>query len=212
MSRSVWILLLGMVAASACTLADTSDNTPTPSPTSVPVAPATPSPAPTPMATPAPTPSPTLPAATATPRPTPTPVVTREPTPTPVVTPAPTPTPLVTQTRAVTAQPTIPASLSDRDALVALYNATDGPNWKDNTNWLSDEPLDTWRGVGADGHGLVFSLQLTSNQLTGALPPELGSLSNLRKLELYGNRLTGPIPPELATWALWNTWNFPATN
>ena len=36
---------------------------------------------------------------------------------------------------------------SDRDALIAFYNATDGPNWTDNTNWCSDEPLDTWYGV-----------------------------------------------------------------
>lgn len=30
---------------------------------------------------------------------------------------------------------------SDRAALVALYNATDGANWDDNDDWLSDEPL-----------------------------------------------------------------------
>ena len=27
---------------------------------------------------------------------------------------------------------------TDRAALVALYNATDGDNWANNTNWLSD--------------------------------------------------------------------------
>ena len=32
---------------------------------------------------------------------------------------------------------------SDREALVALYNATDGPNWTNSTNWLSDEPWAT---------------------------------------------------------------------
>ena len=35
----------------------------------------------------------------------------------------------------------------DRAALVALYNATDGPNWVDNTNWLTDAPLGEWYGV-----------------------------------------------------------------
>ena len=25
---------------------------------------------------------------------------------------------------------------SERDALIALYNSTDGDNWNDNTNWL----------------------------------------------------------------------------
>jgi len=33
---------------------------------------------------------------------------------------------------------------SDKQALIALYNATDGPNWNVNHGWLSDEPLDTW--------------------------------------------------------------------
>ena len=39
---------------------------------------------------------------------------------------------------------------SDRAVLVALYNATDGPNWTDNTNWLSNEPLSEWHGVSQD--------------------------------------------------------------
>ena len=30
---------------------------------------------------------------------------------------------------------------SDRAALVALYEATDGPNLLDDANWLSDKPL-----------------------------------------------------------------------
>ena len=38
----------------------------------------------------------------------------------------------------------------DRAALVALYNATDGPNWVDNTNWLTDAPLGEWYGVSTD--------------------------------------------------------------
>ena len=38
-------------------------------------------------------------------------------------------------------------SEEDRPALVALYNATGGDNWKYNTNWLSDE-LDSANGCG----------------------------------------------------------------
>ena len=30
---------------------------------------------------------------------------------------------------------------TDRAALVALYDATDGPNWKNSTNWLTDASL-----------------------------------------------------------------------
>ena len=28
----------------------------------------------------------------------------------------------------------------EREALIALYNATDGPHWVDNSNWCSDKP------------------------------------------------------------------------
>ena len=86
---------------------------------------------------------------------------------------------------------------SDRAALVALYNATDGPNWHNNTNWLSNKPLGEWHGVTTDGDGRVLQLILANNQLSGELPPELGSLSNLTSLYLSDNQLTGAIPPEL---------------
>ena len=84
----------------------------------------------------------------------------------------------------------------DREALVALYNATDGDNWANNENWLSDEPLDTWQGVTVSD-GRVTGLQLFDNQLAGTIPPELGDLANLTELDLGVNQLTGPIPPEL---------------
>ena len=38
----------------------------------------------------------------------------------------------------------------DRDVLVALYLATDGDNWANNDNWLSDAPISTWYGVTTD--------------------------------------------------------------
>ena len=49
---------------------------------------------------------------------------------------------------------------TDREALVALYNAADGPNWSNNTNWLSDEPSGEWHGVRTDRSGRVLSLSL----------------------------------------------------
>ena len=85
----------------------------------------------------------------------------------------------------------------DRAALVALYNATDGPNWVDNTNWLTDQPLSQWRGVITDGEGRVFGLVLVRNGLSGKLPVELGKLTRLTQLFLLANDLSGPIPAEL---------------
>ena len=85
----------------------------------------------------------------------------------------------------------------DRAALVALYHATDGPNWANNDNWLTDAPLGDWFGVEVEGRDRVTALYLYSNSLSGLIPPELGDLANPTRLSLSGNSLSGPIPPEL---------------
>ena len=86
---------------------------------------------------------------------------------------------------------------ADRAALVALYNATDGPNWEKSDNWLSDEPLSEWYGITTDITGRVTELGLGDNNLNGMLPAELGNLSSLTSLNLRYNRLSGRIPAEL---------------
>ncbi|MCE2422820.1 MAG: leucine-rich repeat domain-containing protein, partial [Gemmatimonadetes bacterium] len=83
------------------------------------------------------------------------------------------------------------------DVLVAVYWKTGGENWNNNTNWLTDEPLNDWYGVSADTSGNVVGLDLGDNGLTGSIPAELGDLESLRKLHLYSNDLTGSIPAEL---------------
>ena len=98
-----------------------------------------------------------------------------------------------------TAAPEPAAPPDNRDALAALYNATNGPGWKNSENWLSEVPLGEWYGVATDCDGSVIGLRLVHNQLTGPIPPELGKLSNLIELSLWGNQLTGPIPPELGS-------------
>ena len=85
----------------------------------------------------------------------------------------------------------------DRAALVALYNATDGPNWVDNTNWLTDAPLGEWYGVSTNAEGRVVRIILSEHGLRGELPAELANLTELTNLSLWRNDLTGPIPPEL---------------
>lgn len=81
----------------------------------------------------------------------------------------------------------------EREALIALYKATGGENWKDNTNWCSDKPLDEWYGVSYwDGH--VRSLNLWVNNLTGQIPKELEILTGIENMYLGDNKLEGSIP------------------
>ncbi len=85
----------------------------------------------------------------------------------------------------------------DRVALEFLYNATGGPRWHKNANWLSDVPLESWYGV-RTRNGKVIGLSLGLNNLSGDLPPEIGELKNLTDMKLNGNELTSTIPPEIA--------------
>ncbi len=55
----------------------------------------------------------------------------------------------------------------DRNALVDLYYKTNGNNWKNKTNWLSNEPLSKWHGISVDNTGTVTIINLDSNQLSG---------------------------------------------
>ena len=88
---------------------------------------------------------------------------------------------------------------TDREVLVALYNATDGPNWTYSNNWLSDLTLGAWEGVTANIDGRVTELDLGDNELSGEIPAELGSLSNLTWLDLSSTALSGEIPAELGS-------------
>ena len=86
-------------------------------------------------------------------------------------------TPAETRGASGPAQPgeTTPAAATDdRAVLEALYHATDGPNWTNNRNWLSDAPLGTCNGVTSDRTGRVTELRLTENALRGEITPELG--------------------------------------
>lgn len=85
----------------------------------------------------------------------------------------------------------------DWDALVALYNETNGPNWNTNYNWLTNAPLDSWFGVEADGNGRVRLIKLDDNNLEGEIPPEIAQLDGLDWLTMSKNQLAGTVPPEL---------------
>ena len=97
---------------------------------------------------------------------------------------------------ALAASATITVESGPRLVLRTIYREMGGEDWNNNSNWLTDKPLDSWYGVYTSG-GDVVRLQLIRNGLTGTIPPELGSLAALEFLSLSENGLTGSIPPEL---------------
>jgi len=86
-------------------------------------------------------------------------------------------------------------SANDSLALVALYNATGGPNWYTKANWLTG-PVSAWSGITVT-EGFVTQIDLSYNNLIGNIPSEIGSLTHLQSLYLYNNQLTGNIPSEI---------------
>lgn len=88
-------------------------------------------------------------------------------------------------------------SEQERNALVALYNSTDGANWANKTNWLVGDPCgNTWFGIVCDVDAIT-EINLGTNNLIGTIPSELGNLTNLIELYINENQLSGIIPPEL---------------
>ncbi len=109
----------------------------------------------------------------------------------------------------------------DYDALMDLYNSTDGANWTDNTGWVDGaagtncDPC-SWSGVGCDAQNRVISLGLTNNNLSGTLPdldlpflerltvprndnlggsiPNFSKLPNLTEFKGYTCNFDGSIP------------------
>ena len=102
----------------------------------------------------------------------------------------------------------IPAA--ERQALIALYNSTNGDAWTDSTGW-KEPPLDTdgfampgteigWYGITISSD-TVTQIKLTENQLNGTIPSELENLSSLTLLNLENNQLSGTIPSVLTNLA-----------
>lgn len=85
----------------------------------------------------------------------------------------------------------------DRDVLTTLYEALGGDNWERSDGWMSDQPVGNWHGVTVR-NGRVVEIALSDNDLTGALPWQLGNLTNLKRLDLRWNAIAGPIPESLS--------------
>ena len=129
-----------------------------------------------------------------------------------------------------------------RYALAVFYYSTNGDGWGENLWWMSDEDECMWYNkqvasgypsceisTSYDKSRTFSSLDLSFNNVRGTIPPELGLLSGLRRVDLdggpsgfltgtipsdlghlnliesfsaLGNQLTGTLPLELGNWGL----------
>ncbi len=81
---------------------------------------------------------------------------------------------------------------------INLLAAKDALRGTATLNWSVDTPISDWDGVRVLGSpGRVTSLILTSEGLTGTIPPDLARLDGLEHLGLSYNQLTGEIPAAL---------------
>ncbi|XP_027341791.1 receptor-like kinase TMK4 [Abrus precatorius] len=62
------------------------------------------------------------------------------------------------------------------------------------SGWSSGTPFCQWKGIKCDPSNRVTSINLATQSLTGTLPSDLNSLSQLATLSLQENSLSGAIP------------------
>ena len=96
-----------------------------------------------------------------------------------------------------------------RKALVDIYTALDGPKWRAQNGWLSEQPYCSWDGVtccqphddngtlgGCKNLGVVISLNLFANHATGSIPDSALAklLPDMIGLDLRDNSIRGTLP------------------
>lgn len=90
---------------------------------------------------------------------------------------------------------------SEKDALMALYNATDGANWIYTANWNTTTAVTLWYGVTVatiNNQDHVTGINLSNNSLNGTLPAEIGDFPELKTLAMENNaQLIGSIPAQI---------------
>ncbi len=84
----------------------------------------------------------------------------------------------------------------DLEALRAFYDSIDEDAGLGETWFVPGGSLKSWKGIETED-GRVTALELNHSGLKGTLPPELGNLEKLERLNLRFNQLSGRILQEL---------------
>ena len=88
---------------------------------------------------------------------------------------------------------------TQRYVLALLYESVAGERWIKNKNWLSKDKHECeWQGITCDQYLNVVNVDLSSNNLNGSIPTEIGEIKGLKKLDLASNNLLGSIPNKLS--------------
>lgn len=89
---------------------------------------------------------------------------------------------------------------TDKLALLAIYEASDGANWAKN-KWDLTQDVSTWSGVTVT-NGRVTALKITASGVIvkdWTLPDEVGWLTEVTDFRINQNHLTGALPESLFT-------------
>lgn len=116
-----------------------------------------------------------------------------------------------------------PSFAEQKEALEILYKETNGDNWNNHNNWLSEKPINEWYGVNNDIWGefsvignYVLRLRLNNNNLIGKIPAEMRSLMpSCKPFDWHGfdyswhftmedNYLFGKIPESVKNHSSWS--------
>lgn len=85
-----------------------------------------------------------------------------------------------------------------RYIMAVFYFSTNGDNWNNIYNFLSNDNECNWYGIECDSLEQVNKIKLDGNNLSGSIPSELFELP-LAELELSHNRLTGEVSEKIYT-------------
>jgi len=91
-------------------------------------------------------------------------------------------------------------SATQYDALQILYSSTNGPYWDRRCRWNLlqhpdySAPCSNWHGVKCNNICSVVELNLYKCLLSGKIPSQLSTLSDLQVIDFHNNYLSGTLP------------------